>query len=170
MDCHCRLSCSHLQGNTMNRRLRLERLYVAHLQVRDALLKHAQSRLGEPWPIIEALEASEPRPQLRGPLTRVRQGVQDPWDLLDVGNLCFLTHYDRLPILEEKAGVSYACEMNNLRRAGHLRNLQRWRNRVCHPRVNDLCSQTFHTALEQLQAFLDRLQGPEGRVELVMLD
>lgn len=65
----------------MNRRLRLERLYVVHLQVRDSLLKHTQSRLGGPWPIVEALEASEPLPQLREPLTRVRQGIQNPWDV-----------------------------------------------------------------------------------------
>jgi len=91
----------------------------------------------------------------------VRQGDKDPWDLVEVNALCFLARPECLPTVKLKAGLPYASTLYSLRRAGHLQNLKRWRDRVCHPRAQDLAQDlpavTFHMALEQIQLFHNTL-------------
>ena len=144
----------------MTSRPNLARLYRIYLSAHDALLEHTRSRLGGPWPIVESLETcGRPLHHLQDPLVRVRQGEKDPWDLVEVTALCLLASHDCLPAVQQKAGLPYACELYGLRRAGHLQNLKRWRDRVCHPQTQDLHADTYRMALEQIQLFLDWFQG-----------
>ena len=140
----------------------LQRLYHVYLEVQDALRQHAGSHLGSPFPIVDSLEVcGEPLHHLQQPLIQVRRGDRDPWDLVEVNSLCFLAKHECLPTVELKAGLPYASKLYSWRRDGHLQNLKRWRDRVCHPRAQDLAQDlptvTFHKALEQIQLFRNTL-------------